>query len=606
MHEEVPVQLSLSLSGTSADTKANVDYITELANDGRFRGMTDIRILAFGGRSGVSSGDSPLGIVRSLPSISGTTDKSAYTGSSYHKGLVRNNHAHLYSDAYAAFPLGAASVLIYGKAVVETDATEQDQKHLNGSLMEDGLEVGEAPGTSEISFSPDPIYAGTASETAAAMATILTNIVSSATYTQTYYYKRNGVWYSGTQAVSWDDDIDDPTLREYFNWITGSGQLMTGAGGNLEYMLSFLYQRLKRYESDNENLFMHLAGGVEYQAYLDESTSEPLTYAMLYDGLKGVILRRFASMVDSYKLRIDGNDNVYFASYEQRYYPILMGLPSGAAVLRWNGLSYVVVREGLDGIAPIDRFCYMPPLYYFANTTISTSGDAFIYKKFTESVESWSQILSNYRLGKVVGKSTRAVALDQPLQYACGLLSATVTATSPVLQDADGDPRTYCEATGTNFPVTGIIIGSQFRQSFDFRPDESAPEFYLYDNRISGVYLTATESADFRTLVLPVPEGRDVYFFIELRNDSGSSFTGAEGLILPGNYFYLAGKLEKSDDPAFPSVFMSDHITTVHCTVSSMEHAHVSVPELGQPQMVLGVQSRLNWIMSAASYVVLD
>ena len=106
--------------------------------------------------------------------------------------------------------------------------------------------------------------------------------------------------------------------------------------------------------------------------------------------------------------------------------------------------------------------------------------------------------------------------------------------------------------------------------------------------------------------MLPSPQTSDVYFFLELRNDSSSSFTGAEGIILPGSKFYLAGVLEKSEDPVLDRVFMQDYFTTVKCTVTSLANAHISVPEMGEPQLTLGVQTRLNWIMSASAYVVLD
>ena len=120
------------------------------------------------------------------------------------------------------------------------------------------------------------------------------------------------------------------------------------------------------------------------------------------------------------------------------------------------------------------------------------------------------------------------------------------------------------------------------------------------------MYLTPSLSDEFRTLVFPVPAGLDVYFFLELRNDSNTAFTGAEGIILPGSKFYLAGKMDKSDNPDLPSVFMQDYYTTLYCTVNSLENAHVSVPEMGEPQLTIGVQTSLNWIMSASAYVVLE
>ena len=342
---------------------------------------------------------------------------------------------------------------------------------------------------------------------------------------------------------------------------------------------------------------------------LTEAGTDTFTYAVLYNGLCNEILRRFHDLEDRGLIIVHSDDTVTFNSERNPdlyAYPVSMGLPAGSAVLRWNGLRFVVVSEGLDGIAAMDNYCYMPPLYYFANTQLSTSGDNDIYKTYTSEMTDWSQLLGQYRQGSVVRASTRAVALNEPLQFATGLLVATVRASSPYLPDGDDDPRTNCSVSGTHFPITGILLGGQYKQSFDFTPDTSGSEYYLYDNMISGVYLTATQSAPFRTLVLPTPEDQDIYFFLELRNDSGATFTGAEGLIRPGHYFYLAGKLEKSDNPDFPQVFMQDHYTSVNCQVSSLENAHVAVPEMGTAQLVVGVQTATNWTMAASSYVVLD
>ena len=132
----------------------------------------------------------------------------------------------------------------------------------------------------------------------------------------------------------------------------------------------------------------------------------------------------------------------------------------------------------------------------------------------------------------------------------------------------------------------------------------------MYDNQVSGVYLTTEESPQIRTLVFPTLVDKDIFFFLEFRNDSGSPFYGAEGIIMPGSHFYLAGKLEKPSaaDQAsgLTSVIMQDHFTSVSCVVSTLENAHISVPELSNPQLALGVHTQTDWINSAASYIVLD
>ena len=599
---DVPVSLAFSLQKT-AETRADVSYIREIAGQPYFRGMQNVRILPFARRGSVVSSDELLGEPKRLPDILGQTDPSAYNGVLFHQGLVENNNAHFYSDAYAVLPEGTASAVVYGNGVSWNGEPSPALKHRFGSIIESGFDG--IQNASDIRFTPDPILSDGALSTAVEMAGILTSIAGAATYTQDYYYERNAVWHSGQVALTWNGNIDDPTLRTLFDWFTNEGELMTGAGSNLEYILSVLWRRLQAYTSDAEDQYMHQADAGEYPAVLENGDpTSVFTRAHLYEGLRDMLIGRIEDLISAGTLVLTG-DNITFADDAFRRYPESLGLPDGAAVIRWNSLAFVPVTEGLDGIAPIDHFCYMPPLTFYTNTTLKTSTNHEIYQEYT-SDKTWEQIISQYRTGTVVTRRSYAVALDEPMQYATGMLVATVKAATLALPDGDDDERTYALAQGTNFPVTGIIIGSQFAQNFDFTPDTSGSEYYLYDNNISGIYLTASESKDFRTLVLPSPQTSDVYFFLELRNDSSSSFTGAEGIILPGSKFYLAGVLEKSEDPVLDRVFMQDYFTTVKCTVTSLANAHISVPEMGEPQLTLGVQTRLNWIMSASAYVVLD
>ena len=604
----IPLDLSFALQG-SGRTRADAGTLSELADQGRFRGMDHIRIIPFSvGAGEISASTRAIGDIRALPDIDERIDERAYSGSLYHSGLIRNNHAHLFSSAFAALPRGTDAVLVYGRAPRVSKPTVVQDKHFNGSLLETGwqAEGGAYVAAGDLGFAPEAIHDAKAGKIDSLISRILTDIVSGATYSQKYYYQRNGTWYEANIAVPWNENTGDPTLREYFRWITGDSQLMTGAGANLERMLTDLYRRLLRFQSLEEDPFMHTVNGVQYPAVLSNGGSDTFTYAHLYEGLRDTLVNRFTGRVNFGDLRIDSEESVSFAADSLRNYPSSLGLPTGSAVLRWRGTGFVPAVASLEGVAPMDRFCYMPPLYYRTQTTISTSDDQKIYEKYTQDAPSWLSILGQYRQGKEVTPSTYSVALDSALQYGCGLLALTVAASTAGLPDNDDDDRTVCMATGTNFPVTGILVGSQYAQDFAFCPDTTGTEYNLYDRQVSGLYLTTEESAEARTLVLPTPRNRDVYFYLELRNDSGASFTGAEGIILPGQYFYLAGRLEHSAGSGFPQVFMPDHVTTAHCVVSSMENAHICVPEMGNPQLSLGVRTRTDWIMAASSYVILD
>ena len=618
----VPVQLSLSLGGVQPSTRADVSQLKEIAPAADFRGITSVYLLPFNTGTAVTSEDLSIDRLSVLPAISADKDNMASAdGGTYHSGLIKNNHAHLYAGTDARVAVGTSSALVYAPAVRIDEETPQASKHLNGSLVESGLDfVAGQVSASSITFSPDPIYSGGVPDAAQAIADAMNCIAEGAYYPLTYYYKRAGEWKSTSITVRWDSSIGSATLRGWYEDFTNEGLLLTGAGEHVSNMITSLYKNLKKYVSVDATPYYHIVGGESYPAMRVENGTDDdiLTYADIYNGLRDYLIGRIESLeipedeLDAKVLRrqpATGDFSSYvFDRAAVQSYPTSLGLPTGAAVLRWNGSKFITVVETLEGIAAIDRFCYMPPLYYYANTTISTSTDYDLYKSYTKDMESWDSILSLYRSPKVVSNRTTAVALDEPLQFATGMLQLTVKATIQNLPDNDGDAYTNCSATGTNFPVTGLIVGSQYRQTFDFVPDPLAPEaYYLYDNRVSGVYLTTTESAQLRSIVLPTPAEEDVYFFLELRNDSGKSFYGAEGIIMPGTHFYLAGCLDKPGEAeTLRQVFTKDHVTTVHCAVNTLENAHVSIPELGDPQLMLGVKTTVDWVHSAASYIILD
>lgn len=609
----VPVQLAVSLQGGVTATKANTATITEISETPDFRGISSLSLLPFGTEEAVTLESTSLSGWEVLGGISDDEDDVASPdGSNFHNGLIKNNHAHLFVGPGASLPVGTASALVYASAAQAQASSVQEYKHLNGSFALSGFNQTEsAIDAEDIKFSPDPILTGNIPAAAQTIANALNAIAESAYYTQTYHYKRGGVWYETSTAVRWNESIGSSLLEEWYEDFTNKGQLLTGAGENVANMIGILYKRLNNYVFVDGTVFKHIVGAEEYTAYLseDEIDENVLTYGAMYENLRIFLKGRIEELVSSGTLTV--NESTGAASFnlpELRQYPVSLGLPAGSAVLRWNGNRFEPVTEGLDGIAAIDRFCYMPPLFYFTNTSVSTSTERDLYQQYTSAMPTWNSILSLYNSSKVVNPLTQAVALDLPLQYASGMLVATIKSSVAHLPDNDGDASTYCIPTGTKFPVTGIIVGGQFRQLFNFTPDpDASEEFYLYDNQITGVYLTTEQSEPLRTLVFPTPADEDIYFFMELRNDSGNSFYGAEGIIMPGSYFYLAGCLEKpSGEAAQSQVIAQDHYTTVHCVVNTLENAHVSIPELGDPQLLLGVQTRIDWIQSEGSYIVLD
>lgn len=611
--EVVPVQLAFCVGPTVENrTKGNPGVITEMADNVAFRGMTGVTLLPFGANRPVEAGDQTLFYPSRMSDISQYTYSSAIgTGGNYIDGLVQNNGAHLYSPEEVSFPGGTASVLAYGYAPLVPAGNEILTNHLNGALEITGMD-NDASGRSagDIRFEPVPILPDGLPDKAQKLADILNDILVPGIQYQTTFWYLDGTWKEEPISISWNDDIGEATLRECYLETLNNGHFIPGSGRSVEYIISRLYRRLREHVIQDNTPVEYIHGGSVFEAKKQNGGSEPLTWGDLYRGLRDAVTLRIASLHQG-PLTVDFlNNSVELADATLRTYPGSLGLPEGAAILRWNGTRFYPVEdttgESAEGIAPVTSLCYPPRLCYFANSTLSTSSSDRSGSYTSEKMH-WTDILDEYRYGKVVSGTTQAVALDQPLQFSCGMLIATVAVTTDVLDDGDGDPDTTIPVGNSTFPVTGIIIGSQQRLNFDFTP-AGGRSLSLYDNCISGVYAKTVPpqgSPDsFRSFVSQTPAGENVYICLELRNNSGKTFTGADGIILPGGSFYLVGNIELGVGQS--SVFLQDHTTTIHCRISSLAEARNAIPNLEQPHLALGILISASWNMSTPGHVILS
>lgn len=582
------VHLSLSV-GYDAQTKMDTGTLTELSETSpAFSGITDLTMVAFDREGSVLASDQALNVPIAVPEFNALNYPNA--AANFYPGGV---------DTF--LPIGAASVLLYGRA-------PGDDKQLSGSLISSGFSVqGSAPQASSLGFYPDVMYAGDDIPTeAVAIANVVNSIMLGAPVRFNNCYYLRGTESVNTQVVvNWNEEVEDVNLSQAYTEITNDGAIIPGSGPMVESMLSSLYAFFKGYESHNENPYEITENGEHYPVY--KANGDPLYYKEIFNALRDAVLNRFTLntayahafiTIDNQELTVRFNDD----NQNLSTYPESMGLPAGCAILRWTPTGFVVPQiSSVEGMAPINRYCFPTALYYYVNTTIKTSQDKNIAQSYS-SHNTWQDVLDDYTLGTSITSNTTSVALVKPLQFAVGMLSATVQSDRDWLQDNDDLPETTIYATGENLPVTGIILSGQYAQNYDFTPMAGADEYFSYDNQTPGVYLTKQTSAPIRTLSLPTPEGKDVYFTLEFLNNSGKTFYGADGRVLPGRKFYMVGKMELPTDPAkrkFEQIFVQDHLTTLKCTIYSLAGAYNAVPDLGIPQLVIGVQTQVNWEMSS-------
>ena len=581
------VHLALAIRPADSGTKASVSDITEIQETPEFRGLTDIKLISFLKPGVIEGTDRANARPLNLP---GFVDMSPYTTS------------HLYSSGIDAWiPTGTSSMLLYGRAPSQDGDAEA--LHRYGSLDLTGFDIGDSkPSAASFGFAPRVMFSGqTTPESAEFIRHTLSDIVlGNTTNLQcTYGPTHKHI----TVNVGWNEKIEDAALRELFLQITNEGAVVSGSGPLVEAMLTSLYRTLSNYQSYNQNVYEVAENGIYYEVEKN-SSGDKLLYKDIYNTLRDVLLikiRNYQGLV------VNENDlSVCFTNEAARDYPENMGLPSGCASLRWTASGFIIPEMGgVEGLAPMDRYCFPPSLYYYTNTTIRTSKKDNIQESYATGT-SWANILADYELGTSVSSNTRSIALVEPAHFGVGIIKVMVKAARSWLQDNDGLVETTVSATGENLQVTGVIVGGQYAQTFEFTPKEDEDEYFLYDNQVPGVFLTTDESAPVHTLSLQTPDDKDCYFCLELQNNTGETFYGADGRILPGRKFYLVGKLELPTPRSFDSVVVKGHVTVVNCIIYSLDGAYNCVPDIGRPQLVLGVKTQVDWTMSTPTTVMLE
>ena len=283
-----------------------------------------------------------------------------------------------------------------------------------------------------------------------------------------------------------------------------------------------------------------------------------------------------------------------------------LGLPDGAAALKWNNTAFTVRTQTttIDNINGIIRYTYPAELWYFVDSPIQTSMNEV--SKESYAGKTWNEILNLYTAGDHVMPSTKSVAVSNPLQYGVGRLQMTLTEIASSLQDAKGQDFVGSNANQT---LTGIIIGGQHTVGFDFKPREPESDVdarFIYDTQVG----TADNDGKWtvNTLVLQSYDDEKVPVVLEFQNNTGSQFAGKDGIIYPGTKFYLIAQLDpadKGEGKYARRVFTQDYTTKVSMKVTSLANAYSCMPDLLAPRLEIGVEVTTDWIQSTPTTVIL-
>lgn len=439
-------------------------------------------------------------------------------------------------------------------------------KAANGSIIET-FPLGLAP--KDIRFSLEAISAPVVHSTATALANYMTAIATA---------KGNGIF--------WKDAPSETLKVTFLNFVnqteaTNGGEVLSGSAANVKAYA----QELKRV----------------------------LNNLTLY-GDDAAIRTAIIEKIELYNNDWDG-------------FPASIGLPDGAAVIRWNGTNFAPLTSytSLADINGINRFAYPAEIYYYGNSRIATSNlDDRVAVYEDASNQTWSDVLAEYEYDNGdVSQNTRSIAIKDPMQYGVARLQVQLLNTSESLIDAKGNAVLVQEKH--SFPMTGIIVGGQLPVGFDFTPMTTYPVYsesdlmYIYDSQVktSGTsgdeyfYLSTSVNPKMtNTLVLQSYDNKKVHVALEFINNSNKDFAGLDGVILRGTKFYLVAEIDpetKADDPNVElrnRVFTQDYTTILKMRVTGLAKAYNVVPNLLSPRLELGIELVPMWAPTTPEEVI--
>ena len=289
-------------------------------------------------------------------------------------------------------------------------------------------------------------------------------------------------------------------------------------------------------------------------------------------------------------------------------YPRSIGLPDGAAAIRWTGNQFEVrtASSPLDNINGITRYTYPAALVFFTDSPIRTSMTDVPKSTYQNASMAWSNFLdAYYNNSQTVNTSTKAVAVVNPLQFGVANLRLTLTGMIANIKDAKNNAVT--NASMSTLPLTGVIIGGQHTVGYNMKPQGEQTDVdgrFIYETNIT----TETAGKSINTLVLQSYDNEKVPILLEFENNTAYPFTGKDGIVYPGTRFYLIGMIDpagKGTGAYANRVFTQDYTTTMSMVVSSLANAYTCMPDLLAPRLEVGVQVVTKWIQSTTTNVEL-
>ena len=463
----------------------------------------------------------------------------------------------LYNDVNV--PVGTTNFLFYGigGTTIPLDASG---KFTNGILSST---LPSTASTADVKFALEQILTG--SDFEAPQSTLL------------------GVLNGIANVTDWSTQTDGTPLKDLYDAYI---MLKGGSAHSILLALQDLYNAVNTIATGSDSPEKTIAGAIQTEIAKSFTVSADAPYTLTWN-VSGV----------------DAN------------YPTNLNVPEGTAQLTWSdgtGFAYVnanaVVGTG-DNVVNVYNLCYPASLAYFVNTPLKATTETNV--TWPSTAENWIDVNAFSGWGSTVQATTRTIALQNNIQYGVANLKTTVKCKTTTLEDnaaeVAGLPSNQSIIVPSDgFPVTGLLVGGQpSAASWDMTPAGSAPfDRTVYDNALTDIYAkyNTSSSANYTLLLDNTDETpKPVNIAIELTNNTGTDFYGVDGIIANGAKFYLVARLDPAGTTGVtkPSgvtdVFQQDYTTTANLTITSLENAYVTIPDLRASELTLGLSVDLTW-----------
>ena len=552
---EVTTDITISLPANAVGGARRMPGKTVQLEESNFQGITNITLVPFAKKGAIEAADARQGNNITLGDIAATSE------------LATVSKAKRYTNVKV--PTNTASFLFYGESKAK-DASGDDLNFQKGVLNAD--RDASTPNGFKFELSPILTNKNTVTENAkcTGLLAYLNSLLNAVDGAATPKAWKN--YAAGT------DDATYVNLRDTFQTLT----TLTSFG--VQRMMNDLYETLDLLPASA--LRTNLMNAITNGTYVD-FTPNP----------------------------VPATDPKIVLKADYQGFPYSLNVPEGAVALAYSAGQFVLADpqnySTTFAVPLLTDYVYPSSLWYYANTRIKTSPNSKQTELESSSLN-WDGVLAAYELdNSYVSGTTRSIALKGVINYGVARLDVQVKAASTLLDNTKPTAVTVTTNAG-GYPVTAVLVGNQKNVGFDFTPEnyhgDKTREYIIYDKVTTGAINTATEFTGPKnsTLVLATPQGanNDVYVAIELQNNSGVDFRGANGVIPAGGKFYLVGKLlsdkanvQESSETFNPGkrVFYPDYTTTARLTITSLEKAYNTIPDLRTPALELGLSVDLTW-----------